>query len=319
MRCLRTRVAVVMVILVTGMVAPAEGAEFLLRVGHLQIPQGAVVQGDAIAVGGGLNVEGTVDGNAVAIGGDVRVSGKVTGSVRAIGGNALLYAAAVVGGTATAWGGKLRVAPGAIVGGANQPPSPPGPGPHIFPRPQLLWWLWWVWPAALAAIAALKVLYWLVAFVFLAGFIGSVWLTAVLFPGVITSLVRVLERAPLAAFGVGLLAWAFLVPLVVFLAISVVGLTLVFLIPVTVFVMVQFGTTAIALFVGRRIHRSGIGLETFIGACILAVVFALPHLGWFVMFAVITWGLGAVVLSVVERGRGRPLFPPTSPVSAQGT
>ena len=316
MRCPRTRVAAVMVILVTGMVVPAEGAEFLLRVGHLQIPQGAVVRGDAIAVGGGLNVDGTVDGNAIAIGGDVRVSGKVTGSVRAIGGNALLYATAVVGGTATAWGGKLRVAPGAIVGGANPPPSPPGPGLHFFPLPLLLWW---VWPAALAAIAALKVLYWLIAFVFLAGFIGSVWLTAVLFPGVIASLDSVLERAPLAAFGVGLLAWAFLVPLVVFLAISLVGLTLVFLIPATVFVMVQFGTTAIALFVGRRIHRSGIGLETFIGACILAVVFALPHLGWFVLFAVATWGLGAVVLSVVERGRGRPLFPPASPVSAQET
>jgi hypothetical protein len=274
-----------------------------------------VVQGDAIAVGGGLNVEGTVDGNAVAIGGDVRVSGKVTGSVRAVGGNALPYATAVVGGTAAAWGGKVRIAPGALVGGMNQRPSPPGP--HIFPRPQLLWW--WVWPSVLAALAALKVLYWLIALVFLAGFIGSVWLMAVLFPGVITSLVSALERAPLAAFGVGLLAWAFLVPLVVFLAISLVGLTLVFLIPVTVFVMVQFGTTAVALFVGRRIHQSGIGLETFIGAVILAVVFALPHLGWFLMFAVITWGLGVVVLSLVERGRGRPLFPPASPVSAQGT
>jgi hypothetical protein len=315
MRPLRICVAVVIVMLITGTVVPAEAAEFLVRMGHLQIPQGAVVQGDAIAVGGGLNVDGTVEGNAVAIGGDVRVSGKVTGSVRAIGGNALVYATAVVGGTATAWGGKLRVAPGGIVGG-NQPPSPPPPGPHIFPLSQL-WWVWWVWPAALAAIAALKVLYWLIAFVFLAGFIGSIWLTAVLFPGVITSLASGLERAPLAAFGVGLLAWAFLVPLVVFLAISLVGLTLVFLIPVTVFVMVQFGMTAIALFVGRRIHRSGIGLETFIGACVLAVVFALPHLGWFVLFAVATWALGAVVLSVVERGRGRPLFPPTPPVPAQ--
>ena len=305
-------------VLIAGAVVPAEAAEFLLRLGNVQVPPDTIIHGDAIAVGGSLTIGGTVEGDAVALGGDVRVTGRVTGSVRAVRGNVTLYATAFVGGPATAWGGHVRIAPGAVVGGPTQPapppPAPPVPGP-VFPPGPPYWW--WIWPPA--ALAALHLLVWAFVLIFLIGFVGAAWVTAVLFPRAVSSLADVLERDPLAAFGVGLLAWALFVPLAVLLALSVVGLLLVLWMPVAVLVMVQFGTTAIALLVGRRIHPSGIGLPTVIGAVLLAIVFAIPHLGWLLALAVSTWGVGGVLLMVVERGRGRPLAPPAPPAPVEGT
>src|SRR5579875_2522723 len=54
-----------------------------------------------------------------------------------------------------------------------------------------------------------------------------------------------------------------------------------------------------------------------VGSVVLAVAFAIPHLGWVVAFAVTTWGLGTVLLAVVEHVRRIPPPPsgaPTPPV-----
>ncbi len=324
MRNLGAGAAAVLVFALGGRV-PADAADMLLRVGNLEVPAGTAVHGDAIAVGGKLDVEGIVDGNAVAIGGSVEVGGRVAGSVRAVGGDAILRPTAVVGGAATAAGGRVRIAPGASLGGVHpQPappaapsPAPPGPSspiPGPVPQPAPLPPSWWGPPAVLGVIAALHFLYWLVALLVLAGFVGMNWLTAVLFPGTLAALAEDLERMPAAALGAGLAGWVLLWPLVVTLAMTVVGLILVVLIPALLLIAIQFGVTAVALLAGQRLRQSGIGRQVLVGSVVLAIAFAIPHLGWLLMLAAVTWGWGAVLLALAERVRTRRLPPPPAPV-----
>ncbi len=326
--------ALAALLLAPGSASGARAAELLLRVGDLAVPAGTAVHGDAVAVGGTLDVEGAVDGNAVALGGSIRVAGRVAGSVHAVGGSVLLRPTAVVGGTATAWPGPVRIEPGASVGGAHPAPAPappqapappiplpgprvpfPAPGSQPFPGPPFQWW----WgPGTLAVIATLHLLYWLAVLVALLGFVGLTWLTAVLFPGVLADLAALLERAPGPALGVGLLGWVLLWPAIVVLAVTVVGLLLAVLIPAIVLVMLQFGIAAVALLVGRRVRPSRMGREVVVGAVVLAIAFAIPHLGALLVFAAATWGWGAVLLALLDRGRMRRVPPPAPPAPASG-
>ncbi len=174
---------------------------------------------------------------------------------------------------------------------------------------------WWgVFPSIFGAIAALHAFYWLIVLVGLAGFVVGAWLTAIMFPGTLTALAGDLERSPLAAFVIGLIGWLALWPVIVLLAMSVVGLAFVVLIPAAIVIMLQFGTTAVALLAGRRIRRGSIGREVLVGSVVLAIAFAVPHLGWLVALAVLTLGWGVVLLALFDRIRARRVSPPPAPV-----
>jgi hypothetical protein len=317
-----------------GSITPLSAKELLLKVGDLQVPAGTAVHGDAIAVGGTAYVDGTVEGDAVAVGGSVEVRGRIGGSVRAAGGNVILYSTAIVDGEATAVGGTVQRETGSSVGGRHSTPSPPSGFPW-FPVPVPPWkeapfppGPWW-FPGVLAgALLVLKSFFWLVKSLFwfihlalLVMFVGTAWLLALLFPRELTRLGAILERDPGMALGAGLLGWPLAVMIVVVLIVSIVGLTLVLLVPIALLAAVQFGTTAVALIVGRRIRPSGPVQEVIIGAVILAIVFSIPSFGGLVGLAVATWGLGAVILLLVEGRRFRqppPAPQPPSPQQAQG-
>jgi hypothetical protein len=310
-------IVVVLAVLVGGSVTPTSAKEFLLKIGDLQVPFGTAVHGDAIAVGGAAFVDGTVEGNVVALGGDVRVRGHVTGSVRAEGGNVVLYSTAVVDNEATAVGGKVQQEPGASVGGrGSAPPSPtfppvpiPGPPAPGEPFPPGPWWL----PGMFAGVFLMfKSMFSLFHLFLLVVFVSSAWLVAVLFPGAVTRLGAMLERDPVMALGAGLLGWLIAVMVAVLLIFSLMGLTLVLLLPVALLTAVQFGTTAVALVVGRRIRPSAVVQEVIVGAVIIAAVFSLPGLGGLAAIVVATWGLGAVLVMFVEHRRFGP-SPPSPP------
>jgi hypothetical protein len=143
-------------------------------------------------------------------------------------------------------------------------------------------------------------------------FVSSAWLVAVLFPGAVTRLGAMLERDPVMALGAGLLGWLIAVMVAVLLIFSLMGLTLVLLLPVALLTAVQFGTTAVALVVGRRIRPSAVVQEVIVGAVIIAAVFSLPGLGGLAAIVVATWGLGAVLVMFVEHRRFGP-SPPSPP------
>lgn len=312
-----------MLALASGAFASPGVPEVLARVGNLTIPAGTIVHGAATAIGGSLDVEGTVEGDAIAIGGGVEVGGRVTGSVRALGGDVRLRSTAVVGGTATAWGGRVRIDPGTSLGTpppAQPPgaPSTPSPGPPVpappgpavpIPDTSSAWWL----PGIFGLLWVFHTLYWVIALPVLVGFVVTAWLTAVLFPGTLAALAGDLERSPAAAFVSGLIGWVGVWLAMVLLAVSVVGLAFVILIPAAILIMLQFGITAVALLAGRRIRPSGIGREVLVGSVMLSIAFAIPHLGWLFMLAVATWGWGVVLLALFEWLRARRLPPPPAP------
>ncbi len=82
-----------------------------VRVGHDEVAY------DAIAIGGGVKVDGQVRGDAVAIGGEVKISGRVTEDVVAIGGDVELGPEAEVLGDVVTIGGKVSREDGATVVG----------------------------------------------------------------------------------------------------------------------------------------------------------------------------------------------------------
>jgi len=294
--------------LALGGSTPESANEFLLRAGDLRVPAGTVVHGAAIAVAGTASIDGTVEGDAIALGGNVDIRGRVAGSARAYGGSVILRATAVVGGDAIASGGTVQREPGASVGGrrSESAPSPPG-GEGKAPAP-----LWW-WLALLTGgLLVLKSLLWFAYLFALAGFVGSAWLIAVLFPRVVARLGAVLGRDPVIAFGAGLLGWPVSFVVAVLLAVSVVGLTLVLLVPVALVTAVIFGSTGVALVIGQRIRHAGPAQEVIVGAVILAVAFSIPGLGGVAALVVATWGLGAVLLAFLEGRRTRPV-PPAPP------
>jgi hypothetical protein len=167
----------------------------------------------------------------------------------------------------------------------------------------------------LGMLAALKAFFVFLALAMLISFVGTTWLTAALFPRATGELAGLLERAPAITFGVGLLTWVALWTLAIGLAISVVGLVVVVLLPLAVLVALQLGIAGIAVLLGRRIRPSSTGLEALIGAVVLVVAFAIPHLGALLVFLTTTWAVGVVVLALIDRSRTRPAAspPPVAP------
>jgi hypothetical protein len=283
----------------------AQAAEVLLRVGDTSVPVGTIVYGDAIAVGGRLDIAGTVTGNAVAAGGTVRISGHVGGNVRAIGGDAVLDSTAVVGGSVHATGGHVTIAPGAAVEqGGPTPGTLPFP---IQPRPGMPFWM----PAVIFGIlATLKLFAGLLLLLSFAAFIGTAWLTAALFPGPTAFVAAVLERNPGGAGIAGILVWLLLGPVIVLLVVSIIGIPVALLLIAALLVAIQLGISAVAVLLGNRVRPGRIAIEALAGAVLLAIAFAIPHLGWLAAAACATWGTGGVVMAIVERRRRRGTTPP---------
>jgi len=296
----------------------AEAAELLLRVGNASVPPGTIIYGDAVVIGGTLDVGGTVTGGATAAGGSVDVRGHVGGDVRAIGGNVILESTAVVDGTVQSTGGSVRIAPGAVIrrapSGPQIPPVPipPIPFPPSLPSPSP-GAPYWMPPAFFGILAMWKLLAGLLLLFALFTFIGTAWLTAALFPGATAAVARTLERSPGAAGVAGVLAWFLVGPIAVLLILSVAGILLVLLLVAALLIAVQLGISAVAVLVGHRVHPGRIAVEALIGALLLAIAFAVPHLGWLAGFAATTWGTGGVVVAIMEYRRGRDPLPPAPP------
>ena len=301
----------------------AQAAEVLLRLGDSVVPRGTIVYGDAIVVGGTLDVAGTVTGNAVAAGGSVHVSGHVGGDVRAAGGNVILDRTAVVDGSVQSAGGSVRIAPGAVIRRAPPPgpplpfpaplppvpPPPPSPAPPPVPGPP-----GWMPPAFFGILVMWKLLAGVLILVTLLTFVGMAWVTATMFPVVTGAVVDVLERNPGGAGVAGVVTWLLIGPVAVLLVLSIAGVVLVLLLIAVLLIAVQVGITAVAALVGHRVRPARIAVEALAGSVLLAIAFAVPHLGWLAGFAAVTWGTGGVVVAIMERHRGQAPTPP-SPTS----
>jgi hypothetical protein len=284
--------------------------------------------GDRVRIGGDVNVDAgeTIDGDVVAVGGAVKVDGEVEGDVVAVGGSLTLGPTAVVSGDVTVVGGRLNRDPGAQVRGKAQEVSLGGVD---FDK-----WTWrrnpvgqW-WRSALGSAFA---------------FVGTLVRVAVLclFAALVVLFGRdYMERAgtmaatsSLKAGAVGLLAQILFLPLLVItcvvLVMTIVGIPLLLVLPFVILgiaVLALVGFTGVAYRVGTiATNRLGMPPQnpytvTIIGVLIVMLPVMLSRLaslgggvlfplavslgvaGFVVEYLAWTIGFGAMALT---RFRGR--------------
>jgi hypothetical protein len=260
--------------------------------------------GNLVLFGGTLDVQGTVDGDVVMIGGRVNVSGEVTGGVVVVGGGltasgnigrdtvvvlggAELQDNAKVEGNAVLIGGPFEVANDASIFG-EKVTIPLG---NILPK--IEWFKAWLvqgllmgrllpfgvtWPWVVSGFALLFYL-----------------LVLVVFPGSVKSTYSALEQRPIASLIAGLLTLILLAPLVVVLAITVVGIAAIPFVKIAFLLALIVGKTAVICFLGRSLGRAMGGsalqapfLAFVAGAILLTLVYTIPIIG------LAAWGIGTL-------------------------
>jgi hypothetical protein len=295
---------------------------------------------DRVRFGGGVNVaaDEVVNGDVVAIGGHVNVEGEVRGDVVAVGGGLTLGPRASVANNVVVVGGRLQRDPGAHIGGEIQEV---GIGSVDFDR-----WNWGSNPlsfwsrsmvgsafALVGTVARLAILCLLAAVVML---VGREYVE------------RAAARAtlePLKAGAIGLLAQLLFLPIliitIVVMVITIVGIPLLILIPFGILALALIGLvgfTAVAYRVGHYVAgRLGWSTEnpylTTVGGIVVllspALLGRIVGLGGFpgipitgilvfvgLMIEYLAWTIGFGSVALLRFSRPRPPLPGTAVTTA---
>jgi hypothetical protein len=301
-----------------------------------------VTRGERVRFGGDVTVgrNERLDGDVVAIGGSVDVQGEVTGDAVSIGGTLTLGPDAIVRGDAVSVGGSLNRSPGARVEGDLVEVGPGGRGfgrGAVFP---MMFGSMWSRLGSLAATIVRLTLVLLVGFVVIAFGRNAVERVAAR-----------TEATPGRAGLVGLLAQILFVPLLVLtcvvLVVSIVGIPLLVLVPFAVLLLMLVmlvGFVGLAYHVGRLVASRVRGAEPgpyasfaigvlAIGAVTLIaklgalaggfLLAPLTGLGYVLEYIAWTVGFGAALLYWYQTqtrfggGRSSAPAPPNAPVPGE--
>jgi hypothetical protein len=279
------------------------GGRGVFRLGRsITVTAAERVEGDVVAVGGSVHVDGSVRGNAVAIAGSVELGpeASITGDVVAIGGRVQRAPTSRVDGE------LVEIGVGAIPWGGWSDQRLPG-----------IWWGWW-WGSAFALLSTLIR-------------IGILCLLAAIVVLLARNQVERVSAAasaePLKAGAIGILAQLLFVPLlvvtIVVLIVTIIGIPLLLLIPFVVLFLglaALVGFTGVAYHVGRlvapRVGWMGQGayaatiagilvllspvilarFVSLIGVPAIPMTFGLAAIGFLVEYLAWTIGFGAVAL-----------------------
>jgi len=304
----------------TGVYIDQEKLSRLSSIHLSELDSGDIVKfGEAIVIREGE----VVNGDVVAIGGDIQIAGTVAGDVVAVGGDVVAKSTAVIRGDAVSVGGKVTKEPGAELGGSRiaTPFLPKSffrwstmgwKGPRPYPHPRFF-------------IGARFTVVLFFVFLFL-----SLLITLFL-PNHIKRINSSIEGGFLKAGLVGFLADILILPVFVMLCITVIGIPVALLVePIVLFVAMILGFAGISFFLGEKINQTtnltlssplakvlagGIIIEllpflaalTGIGGGIFSPVsWVLNIVGWLTLYIGWTVGFGAVFIT---RFGTRPLSP----------
>jgi hypothetical protein len=282
-------------------------------------------------------VTSRVDGDVVAIGGPVTVNGEVTGDVVAVGGGATLGPHAIVRGEVTTVGGPLKRDPQAQVFGRVNEVGIGGNVAGIPPNmniPGLIFGSFASRIGRLTTTIARVLMFILFALI----------VTAVAHRPVQQVAARILAE-PVRMGLMGLLAEILFVPVlcvtIVALVISIIGIPLLILVPFAIILMgvvMLVGYTAAAHLAGgwalERIGRSernqylvvALGIVVIAGVTLLGRLFALALggfgaplyiVGYLIEYLAWTVGFGAAIQTWIQMRRG-PSAPPVATAPAPG-
>ncbi len=247
---------------------------------------GGAIAKDLVKIGGSVVVEeGQVVNDAVAVGGSVTVRGEVTNDAVAVGGSVTLDSGAVVRGSAVSVGGEVRRGEGAVIEGGITEVSG-------FVFEEVFGEAGRNWPALFAGMR-------IVTF---AGFLALALVAIALFGGTFGTIAGEAMRHPVQSGLWGLLALVLIPPVVVLLAISLIGIPFIPVLIVLVACDIVVGYIAAGLLVGERVASAfrkpdlGKVLAALIGLSLLWAVGWVPFLGWLVQAVAALVGFGATLV-----------------------
>ena len=246
---------------------------------------------------GDIRIEGPVGGDVQAGSGDVYINAPVAGDVKVGSGDVELGPEARVEGDVSCGGGRLARAPSAVVVGVERAGISPEFNREVsagssFPDAAK----WALMTLVLAAVGVLA---------------------TVVVPRPLRAATRSLELSPGRSLVLGLGSLPAAMILSVLLAVTGVGLVLLFLLWPAYIALVLFGLFVTAYFLGRKVvlatgrYRAGEALAAVVGAVIVAAIYQIPILGGAVFAALALVGAGAVFSSLLSRWRSsrpRPTY-----------
>jgi hypothetical protein len=272
------------------------------------------IDGDAVALGGSMEVRGTVTGNAVAIGGDVDIvsTGIVEGDAVSVGGQVTKHGQAVVRGE------KVSIA--FLSGPRFRFPSVHAPFPFVMNRFNAPAW------AFFARI--IKILLFI--------FIGIVIIS--ILPRHVSKIKEKVKQDFLKSGLVGLAAEILIIPIFILLIITIIGIPVALLVePLLIIAALILGYTGVCLFVGEKLQEhTSLKPDTKIMILVIGILavelvpllarvlgffggpfsplgWIVAFIGWMIGYVVITVGLGA---SILTRLGTRPKEVSLAPVAA---
>jgi len=275
----------------------------------VHVPQGEVVDGDVVAFGAPVDIEGEVRGDVTGFGGPITISGHVTGDVTLTGGPLDLKDGARIDGDAVAIGGPLNRGTNVTIGGdTNSIGGPviafpwskalPPPGTtRLSPFGQVL--NGFVSPVA-------RGVRWLFSTITLLLLAGLVTLMA---PRAANTVAMRIEEEPLRVAFFGIVGWLLLLPVLFVLVILILTWILVPFVVLAFVVLLLIGCVGVFLYGGRRLAHmlnwrvTSLVMLTLIGLGALRVaglVSLLPYGEYLVAMltaAVLVMGLGAALMT----------------------
>lgn len=270
--------------------------DVVARGASLEVQEGETVD-SAVAYGGKLTVKGDVQGDAVVYGGDLEITGRVDGDASAFGGNVVLAPSAVVQGDVSAFGGSVVRQPGSTVhgevaslGGANIGRVVAGELKKNLKEPD----------SEEASAAKEKerghgFAFFVLEFAILfgMGFLGQL-----LFPARMKELGEEIRRYPTRSGIVGLLVVIALLPTLVVLTVTIIGIPLALALMLLVPLLTVLGFSAVASELGKKLPlmrgRKTQAMVLAMGLLVLLLLGRLPVLGPAVLTLAALTSLGAV-------------------------
>jgi len=251
-------------------------------------PAGASAR-DKVRIGGDVVVdEGTEVKDAVAVGGSVTVNGKVRNSAVAVGGSVILGPNAVIGNDVVSIGGAVKQAQGSKIHGDVVELNIPGVSaimPFFFEDTSYSW-------------------FWTFKIISLLGFLALAVLLVAVLPKPFNLISNNVQQNLGKIILWGILGLVVLIPLAIFLVISVIGIPLIALEVFLAGIAFLVGYIAIAQLIGDKIaalmKRPALNVIwlTVMGLLALWLIGWVPFLGSLIKAVVILLGFGGVLATL---------------------
>ncbi|MGC9323325.1 MAG: hypothetical protein ACP5G0_01120 [Desulfomonilia bacterium] len=237
-----------------------------------------VVEG-AVAIGGDVNVYGTVREDVVSIGGSVFLGPEATvhGDIISIGGSVIRQEGSRVG-------GKITVFDTSDVSGLFSFFTKE----HMPSMPEI--------PRGFSIISFL-------------GYLALALLVVLIIPGTVGYVSFQIEFNTGRVFLWGVLGMVLIAPVAFILAVSIVGIVLIPVELILVAAAFLLGSISVAQLIGKKItvavKRPGrtILVETLLGTIVLWLIGLIPVFGWIVKILVLLFGFGGVIQGILSHRR----------------